>query len=97
MNVLLCTFVLYAHARTALVSRTTEVNDMEGLEGTPGLYREIALFDIEEIMFGWVNFLRTIISKNINEKWKLWKRITLRSFRLEKKNVHNFYKNILFI
>ena len=38
--------------------------------------REIALFDIEEIMFGWVNFLRTIISKNINEKWKLWKRIT---------------------
>ena len=38
--------------------------------------REIALFDIEEIMFGLVNFLRTIISKNINEKWKLWKRIT---------------------
>ena len=59
--------------------------------------REIALFDIEEIMFGLVNFLRTIISKNINEKWKLWKRITLRSCRLEKKNVYNFYKKILFI
>lgn len=47
--------------------------------------REIALFDIEEIMFGLVNFLRTIISKNTNDKWKLWKRITLRSYRLEKK------------